>query len=273
MLVPELLPAVWKNSRVLRLAPGADLGTLSGMPVREIPKSRSRISIPVILLEGDPPIVRSQGIDESSWLLFLQARSPESVAVHWDVDPATFQRFAAGTEDGCVWVRVWVGPDLQETIVYRAVWRESETVLMTIPSYPGELLAELGGWSRRGEWMSLSISAITKSLTRAASEPFARHEIAPPAVEVEVEVAKKDVEPTPSARFGGVVGHNGSVIKEDSRELLCSRQKIALELFRLVGIANALNPLPPEVPKGKVFHGLAMPWSGRECRLWPERSS
>lgn len=242
------------------------------MPVREMPQSRARISIPEILLEGDPPIPHAHDMDESSWTLFLQARSPGSVAVHWDIDPAAFQRFAAGTGDGCVWVRVWVGPESQGRVVYRAVWRESETVLVPIPLRHGELRAELGGWSRRGQWMSLSMSEVTQSLTLAPACLLPA-----PAQEFETSaavsiVAKNGVNPFPT-EIASVVGHTAPAESEGLREPICSRQTVALELFRLVGIANALDPLPAELPVGIVACGLASPWSGCEGRVQAGSSS
>lgn len=252
------------------MASRAELGKIPRMPVREMPQSRARISIPEILLEGDPPIPHSHGVDESSWTLFLQARSPGSVAVHWDIEPAAFQRFAAGTGDGCVWVRVRVGPESQGTVVYRAVWRESETVLITIPLRHGELRAELGGWSRTGQWRSLSMSETTQSLTLTpvCLVPAPESENSAPVSTV----AKNGANPFPT-EIAGVVGHSAPMESGDFLEPSCSRQTVTLELFRLVGIANALDPLPAERPVGIVACGLASPWSGCEGRVQAESSS
>ncbi len=230
------------------------------MPVCPVPQSRVRISIPEILFEGDPPIPESLGVDESVWTLFLQARSPGSVAVHWDVDVSAFQRFAAGTEDGCVWIRVWIGPESQGTVVYRAVWRANETVLMTIPSGPGKLRAELGGWSRRGEWTSVVLSEATQSLTLP---PVCQSDGEEREITLAVLQTSENVEsPAPTAGIPDAVADAGGVDNGHSRESIRSRQRVALELFRLVGIANALDPSFPESSHGNASDGLSSPWSG-----------
>ncbi len=230
------------------------------MPLRPVPQSDVRISIPEILFEDDPPVPQPLGLGESVSTLFLQARSPGSVAVHWDVDSVAFQRFTAGTEDGCVWVRVWIGPESQGTVVYRAVWRESDTVLMAIPSRPGTLRAELGGWSGRREWRSISISDVTQSLAPPpACQPGGDERETDAAVAQSSTIAE---DPSPTARILGGVRDAAAVDPGRSGELFRSRQRVALELFRLVGIANALDPSFREASDGIASEGMSSPWSG-----------
>lgn len=116
--------------------------------------------LPPILLDGDPQSIPA-GFENTIaagnriWLLPVD---PGVIAILWECSATAFDRIAALTRDGCIWLVLSPADHRPVAPLQKAIWNREDSCLIEVPERGASWRAELGGWNSRGQWIALTTS-------------------------------------------------------------------------------------------------------------------
>jgi uncharacterized protein len=102
--------------------------------------------------------------------VFLTARDPHCLYAYWDLNREQRRKYNSRSVEGHLCIRVYISPLELPSIMEAPVHPESQGWFLNVPHGGRNYIAELGYYSHRGEWRSISRSAPASTPPETASD-------------------------------------------------------------------------------------------------------